>query len=221
MGAPSGSDVGRAGDSAATPVVYVVDDDVSVRESLELLICTAGWRPQLFGSAQEFISQSRPLVPSCLLLDLHLPDLSGLDLQSRVAHDRTSMPIIFISGFGDVPSTVRAMKAGAVEFLTKPFDEAVLLDAIRDAIARSTATLRDEQVMHALKTRYSSLTPREHDVMSLVVLGLLNKQVADRLGISEVTVKAHRGSLMRKMNARSLPDLVNISARLLDRHPIV
>jgi FixJ family two-component response regulator len=196
-----------------TPVVFVVDDDVSVRESLEPLIRCAGWQAETFASAQEFLDRPRLTVPSCLVLDVSLPDLNGLDLQKRIV-DRTNMPIIFITGHGDVPMTVRAMKAGAVEFLTKPFDDEVLLSAIRDAIERSESALGDEATMRVLRERYASLSPREREVMSLVVSGLLNKQVGGELGISEITVKAHRGRVMQKMKAGSLADLVTMAARL-------
>ena len=198
----------------ATPTVFVVDDDLSVRRSLELLIDSAGWQPATFASAQEFLHHPRPVSPSCLILDVSLPDLNGLELQQRVAPDRIDMPIIFISGHGDVPMTVRAMKAGAVEFLTKPFKDDVLLDAIRSAIDRSLAALRRESETQELRSRFASLTPREHEVMSGVVSGLLNKQIGGALGISEITVKAHRGQVMRKMKADSLPDLVRMDARL-------
>jgi FixJ family two-component response regulator len=197
----------------ATPTVFVVDDDVSVRESLELLIRWTGWRPETFASAQEFLSRPRALAPSCLVLDVGLPDLNGLDLQTLVA-DRTDMPIIFITGCGDVPMTVRAMKAGAVEFLIKPFGDDALLSAIRDAIGRSSATLGREAELQALRARYASLSRRELQVMALVVQGRLNKQVGAELGISEITVKAHRGRMMRKMHAGSLADLVNMAAKL-------
>ena len=197
----------------ATSIVFVVDDDVSVRESLELLLRTAGWRAETFASAQEFLCRPRPAVPCCLVLDVTLPGLSGLDLQKRLA-ERTDMPIIFITGHGDVPMTVQAMKAGAAEFLTKPFKDDVLLDAIRSAIERSRAALRLDSEMRALRNCYASLTPREREVMALVVFGLLNKQVGGELGISEITVKAHRGQAMRKMKADSLPDLVTMAARL-------
>jgi FixJ family two-component response regulator len=197
----------------ATSLVFVVDDDISVRESLELLIKSAGWQPETFASAQEFLSRPHPKVPCCLVLDVTLPGLSGLDLQKQVA-DRTDMPIIFITGHGDVPMTVQAMKAGAIEFLTKPFRDDVLLDAVRGAIDRSRAALRHDSDVRELRARYASLTPRERDVMALVVSGLLNKQVAGELGISEITVKAHRGQVMRKMKADSLPDLVTMAARL-------
>jgi FixJ family two-component response regulator len=184
-----------------------------VRESLELLIRAAGWQPETFASAQAFLSRARPTVPCCLVLDVTLPGLSGLELQQQLA-ERTDMPIIFITGHGDVPMSVKAMKAGAAEFLTKPFKDEVLLNAIRGAIERSRATLRLESEIRALRTCYESLTPREREVMALVVSGLLNKQVGGDLGISEITVKAHRGQVMRKMKADSLPDLVTMAARL-------
>ena len=200
--------------SPATPVVFVVDDDISVRESLEALIRCEGWRPETFASAQEFLDRPRVLAPSCLILDVSLPDLNGLDLQKHVAAERMDMPIIFITGYGDVPMTVRAMKAGAVEFLTKPFGDEDLLSALRHAIERSHATLEQEAEMRALRDRYASLSRREREVMALVVSGLLNKQVGGELGISEITVKAHRGNVMRKMKADSLPDLVTMAATL-------
>jgi FixJ family two-component response regulator len=196
-----------------SPIVFVVDDDISVRESLELLIKSAGWRPETFASAQEFLSRPRLAVPSCLVLDVTLPGLNGLELQQRIA-ERIDTPIIFITGYGDVPMSVRAMKAGAIEFLTKPFNDGVLLEAIRGALERSRAALQQQSEMQALRTCYASLTPRERDVMGLVVSGLLNKQVGGELGISEITVKAHRGQVMRKMKADSLPDLVTMAARL-------
>jgi len=200
--------------SHATPIVFVVDDDVSVRESLESLIRWAGWQPETFASAQEFLSRPRVLAPSCLVLDVNLPGLNGLDLQKRVAVDRTDMPIIFITGYGDVPMTVQAMKAGAVEFLTKPFGDDVLLSAIRHALERSHTALRHEAEIRPLRDRYASLSRREREVMALVISGLLNKQVGGDLGISEITVKAHRGKVMRKMKAHSLADLVTMAARL-------
>ena len=200
--------------SDAIPTVFVVDDDVSVRQSLELLITAEGWVPQAFASAQEFLSRPRVLALSCLLLDVNLPDLDGLALQERIADDRICMPIIFITGYGDVPITVRAMKAGAVEFLTKPLSVDVLLSAIRDALDRSRAALGDAAEACALRGRFASLTGREREVMTLVVAGRLNKQVGWDLGISEITVKAHRGNMIRKMKADSLPDLVKMSARL-------
>ena len=198
----------------ATPIVFVVDDDISVRESLELLIRCAGWQPETFSSSQEFLARPRIPVPSCLVLDVSLPGLNGLDLQKRVAGERPDMPIIFITGYGDVPMTVRAMKAGAVEFLTKPFDDEMLLSAIRHALERSRTALAHEAEMLGLRECYASLSPREREVMALVVSGLLNKQVGGKLDISEITVKAHRGKMMRKMKTRSLADLVTIAARL-------
>jgi FixJ family two-component response regulator len=197
-----------------TPIVFVVDDDVSVRESLELLIDSAGWQPQSFPSAQEFLDRPRVLAPSCLVLDVGLPDLNGLELQKLVTAERIDMPIIFITGYGDVPMTVQAMKAGAVEFLTKPFDDEVLLSAIRHAIERSRMALKEEAELRAVRDGYASLSRREREVMDLVVSGLLNKQVGGELGISEITVKAHRGKVMRKMKADSLADLVNMAAGL-------
>src|ERR1700752_1185575 len=198
----------------ATPIVFVVDDDISVRESLELLIRFAGWQPETFASAKEFLTRPRSMTPSCLVLDVSLPDLNGLELQKLIASDRVAMPIIFITGHGDVPMTVQAMKAGAVEFLTKPFDDEVLLNAIHQAIARSTATLDDQAQLDMLRECYTSLTPREQEVMRLVVSGMLNKQIGLKLGISEITVKAHRGKMMLKMKADSVADLVTVAMRL-------
>lgn len=208
-------DHGHVPVSRATPLVFVVDDDVSVRESLKSLIDSAGWHPETFASAGEFLSRPKAVsVPSCLVLDVALPDLSGLDLQQRIATDRVDMPIIFISGYGNVPMTVQAMKAGAMEFLPKPFCSRVLLSAIEEAIQRSCAALAHEEEVQALRDRYVSLTPRERGVMQLVVAGLLNKQVGSELGISEITVKAHRGQMMRKMKAGSLPHLVKMAEKL-------
>ena len=197
-----------------SPVVFVVDDDVSVRESLELLIQNEGWQAESFASAHEFLDRPRALVPNCLVLDISLPGLNGLELQKRIAVERIDMPIIFITGHADVPMTVRAMKAGAVEFLTKPFSDEVLLNAIRQAHERSRIALSHEAEITELQNRYSSLTPRERQVIALVVSGLLNKQVGGELGISEITVKAHRGKVMEKMKAGSLADLVKMTAKL-------
>ncbi len=200
--------------SNAVPIVFVVDDDVSVRESLDALIRLEGWQPETFASARDFLARQRVLVSSCLILDVSLPDLNGLELQTRVAGEGVSLPIIFITGYGSVPMTVRAMKAGAVEFLTKPFSDEVLLEAIRQAIARSTEALAHEAEMRVLREHHASLSRREQEVMALIVSGLLNKQTGKELGISEITVKAHRGKVMRKMRAGSLADLVTMAARL-------
>lgn len=197
----------------AKPIVFVVDDDVSVRGSLKLLIESAGWRPETFASARQFLSRPRVPAPSCLVLDVFLPDLNGLDLQDLVA-DRTDMPIIFITGYGDVPTTVRAMKAGAVEFFTKPFAGDEMVGAIRSAIDRSSTALGHAAEMSDLRDRYASLSRRERQVMALVASGRLNKAVGGELGISEITVKAHRGRVMRKMKAGSLPELVRMAASL-------
>ncbi len=199
--------------SRDTPVVFVVDDDVSVRESLELLILSAGWQPETFASAEDFLGRSRIDGPSCLVLDVTLPNLNGLDLQKRIV-DRVDMPIIFITGYGDVPTTVKAMKAGAVEFLTKPFRDDVLQNAIGQAIGRSRTALAHEAELRALRDCHASLTPRERETMTFVVSGLLNKQIAVELGISEITVKAHRGQVMRKMQVASLAELVRVAGAL-------
>jgi FixJ family two-component response regulator len=200
--------------SRLTPTVFVVDDDVSVRESLESLILHYGWHPETFATAHEFLSRPRVFDPCCLILDVSLPDLNGLDLQSQIAVDRVDMPIILITGFGDVPTAVRAMKAGAVDFLTKPFVDEALLDAVRGALDRSRAVILTGQEIQAIRQRHSSLSPREHEVMALIVSGLLNKQVGSQLDISEITVKAHRGRMMRKMQARTFADLVHMAAKL-------
>ena len=207
-------EVGSSSMANAKPIVFVVDDDVSVRESLELLIQNEGWQPKTFASGQEFLVCPPALVPNCLLLDISLPGMNGLDLQKRIAIERTDMPIIFITGSGDVPKSVQAMKAGAVEFLTKPFNDEVLLTAIRQALERSRLALVQEADMKELRPRYASLTPREREVMALVVSGLLNKQVGGELGISEITVKAHRGQVMQKMKANSVADLVKVAESL-------
>jgi len=197
-----------------TTMVFVVDDDISIRESLEALLRKAGWCVETFVSAQEFLARPPVSVPNCLVLDVALPGLNGLDLQKRVAVERPGMPIIFVTGHGNIPMTVQAMKAGAVEFLTKPFKGDVLLQSVRNAVERSKALLGREEEMQGLKARYADLTARERDVMALVVIGLPNKQVGSRLGISEITVKKHRGNAMRKMKAESLAQLVKMAARL-------
>ena len=210
----SAHEVGSPPMANGKPLVFVVDDDVWLRESLETLIRDEGWQPETFASAQEFLDRPRTFTPSCLVLDISLPGLNGLELQKRVAVERTDMPIIFITGHGDIPMSVGAMKAGAVEFLTKPFNDEVLLTAIRQALERSRLALAQEAELQGLRKRYASLTPRERDVMALVVSGLLNKQVAGELGITESTVKAHRGQVMQKMKANSVADLVKMTARL-------
>ena len=199
---------------ATSAVVFIVDDDVSVRESLEALITFEGWRTETFASAEAFLRRAPMHEPCCLILDVSLPDLNGLDLQKLIAADRVEVPIIFITGHGDIPMTVRAMKAGAIEFLTKPIDDELLLSAVRNAIERSETGLANELELYNLRSRWASLTPREREVMELVVSGLLNKQVGLKLGISEITVKAHRGKVTEKMKADSVADLVKMAVKL-------
>ena len=199
--------------TSAIPIVFIVDDDVSVRESVELLVRNEKWKPETFASAQEFLNHPRTLVPTCLVLDLSLPGLNGLELQNRLAAEHIDMPIIFITGYGDVPKSVRAMKAGALEFLTKPLDSSALISAIRKALERSRLALAQAAEMQELRARYALLTSRERQVMALVVSGLLNKQAGGELGISEITVKAHRRQVMEKMKADSLASLVKLAAK--------
>ncbi|HEY6456251.1 MAG TPA: response regulator [Steroidobacteraceae bacterium] len=205
---------GAMGMSDVKPVVYVVDDDVSLRESLQAMVEESGFQPAVFASAGEFLKHSRQLIPGCLILDVSLPDLNGLELQQRMGAGQATLPIIFITGHGDIPMSVRAMKAGATEFLTKPFSPEALLSAVCSAVDRSRACLAEQRVLKTLRERQESLSPRERDVMTLVTQGKLNKQVAATLGISEITVKAHRGKVMRKMKARTLADLLTMAARL-------
>jgi FixJ family two-component response regulator len=199
---------------SSAPTVFIVDDDVSIREALELLVLSAGFQPQTFATAREFLARPSTTTASCLILDVALPDLNGLELQRRLTDRHMEMPIIFITGWGDIPTTVQAMKAGAVEFLTKPFSDTILLTAVGNALERSRQALADVAEVNALRGRFTALSGREQEVMELVVAGLLNKQVGGELGISEITVKAHRGKVMRKMQADSLADLVRMAARL-------
>src|SRR5258708_24480529 len=197
-----------------TPIVFVVDEDISVRASLELFIRSEGWEPETFASAKEFLARPRPAVPNCLILATSHPDINGLEVQKQISRERVEMPIIVVSSYEDIPTTVQAIKAGAIDFLLKPCSQRVLLAAIRQSLERSRVALDREMQLHDLRNCYASLTPRERQGMALVVSGLLNKQVGGELGLSEFTVKAHRGQVMQKMKAKSLADLVRMAARL-------
>jgi len=201
------------------PIVFVIDDDASLRNALTNLFRSVGLRAEVFGSAPEFLQSKLPDIPSCLVLDVRLPGLSGLDFQAELGKAKIHIPIIFITGHGDIPMTVRAMKAGAVDFLTKPFRDQDMLDAVAAAIDRDRERRKEEKVLSELRSRFASLTPREQEVLALVASGLMNKQIAAEIGLAEITVKIHRGNIMKKMSARSLADLVRMAEALGARRP--
>jgi FixJ family two-component response regulator len=203
----------RLPESQVIPIVYIVDDDISVRESLEVLIRRAGWQPITFASAREFLAHPPECSPSCLILDVGLPDINGLDLQQQIA-DKSHPPIIFLTGYGDIPTSVRAIKAGALDFLVKPFRVQALLDLVRAALAQDCERRARQNELDILQRRFESLTPREREVLPLVVSGILNKQAAAHLGISEITLQIHRTNVMRKMKAQSFAELVRMADAL-------